>query len=395
MKAKYMKTEYKGIYIRGDNGKVQVDTTYKRKRLTMQFADGEKKTIKIAYKWLLEQKRLIDSGEYLKKHKTLREVYNFMDNQRKGDGVKKEQTSINTESLFENHIATFFNNENKYIDEYTADDIRDFQEYIRNKKLANGKRLAKSTQGNVIGLLKQIFKTATKQGWLLQNKDVSVVIDKPKKETNSIKVFTPEQVKLLYTEGEKRFERNPNYLGILKLGCYGGLRIGEMRGLRWVDVDFDNHEFHVGGQFHCALNRYTDTKTEDSERTLGMLPTFESVLKRMYDRASVQAGFKRDDYVLTSWHDRYTGKPLCFNGFYEMLGRITVACGLPEERRIHVLRKTCGTNMFRKGYDLKDVSGWLGHSDPKTTWKHYTDKDSVRESTYNKMLQDYEAKKGA
>ena len=119
-------------------------------------------------------------------------------------------------------------------------------------------------------------------------------------------------------------------------------------------------------------------------------------MKRIYDRASKQKGFKDTDHVLTSWHGKYTGKPLCFNGFYEMLGRITVACGLEEERRIHVLRKTCATNMIIiGGLDIGRVSSWLGHSKPATTYQYYTDKNGINEDTYNKMLQEYEAKKGA
>ena len=362
----------KGITKRGD--KWQVRTTHKRKPIYGQFLSRRQ-----AEDYLKAEVMRIDMGYHYKERKTLEAVYLYLDNQRRGTGKKKEQSSTVTDNHFYNHIAVSLNKD-RFIDEFTEDDIYDFQIYLKNSGLA------KSTQGNIIGLLKQIFRTAKEHRWT--SHDYTALIDKPKVEKRDNKTFTDEQVELLYERAEMEFESNPNILGMLVLGLYGGLRIGEMRGLQWKDIDFENHILHVVKQYHCKLHKYTDTKTKDSVRHLGMLPPIEAMLKRIYDRAREQEGFKDTDSVLTSWHGKYTGKPLSPISFYETLGRFTVRCGLPKERRIHVLRKTCGTNIVNK-YGLGDACSWLGHAKPNTTWISYTNKDSVRKDTYDKMKKDY------
>ena len=376
--------QIKGITLR-DN-KWQVRTTYKGQKIYRQFSDGEKATHTLARRYLQEEKKRIDMGQYYEEHKTLEEVYLFLDREKRETGRKKEQSSIVTDNLFYNHIAVSLN-KNRYIDTFTQGDIMGFNEDVRNSGLKA------SMQGRVINLLKQIYKTAMKHKWVAI--DHTVLIDCPSVIKGKNKVFTEEQTRLLYEMAERRFNSNPNILGIVSLGLYGGLRLGEMIGLRWKDIDFENHELHVTEQFHTTLHKYTETKTRDSTRTLGMLPPFELSLKRIYDRARKQAGFKDTHCILTGWKKGYTGKPLGINCIYETLGRLTVACGLPRETRVHVLRKTCGTNMLNNGYSLPEVSAWLGHSKSNITWEVYTNKDSVRKETYNKMYQKYLQQKGA
>ncbi len=376
--------QIKGISLR-DN-KWQVRTTYKGQKIYRQFSDGERATYSLAKRYLQEEKKRIDMGQYYEEHKTLEEVYLFLDKEKRETGRKKEQSSMVTDNLFYNHIAVSLNKD-RYIDTFTQGDIMSFHEDIRTSGLKA------STQSKIIFLLKQIYKTALKHKWAVT--DHALLIDSPTVTKGKNKVLTEEETKLLYEMAERRFNSNPNILGIVELGLYGGLRLAEMVGLRWKDIDFQNHELHITEQFHTTLRKYTDTKTKGSVRTLGMLPPFELSLKRIYDRARKQAGFKDTDCILTGWKKGYTGKPLGFNCIYETLGRLTEACGLPRETRVHVLRKTCGTNMLNNGYSLPEVCAWLGHSKPTITWDVYTNKDSVRKETYNKMLQNYIAQKGA
>lgn len=369
--------QIKGITLR-DN-KWQVRTTYKGQKIYRLFSTGTQAGRTLAEKYLQGEKNRIDAGQYYEGHKTLEEIYLFMDEEKKGDGVKKEQTSITTDYYFYNHIADLLNKD-RYIDTFTDYDILQFRDKLKDRGLAP------STQGNVIELLKQIYRTAIKHKWA--HDDYAALINKPRVASKDVKTFTDREVELLYKQAEKDFSRNPNILGMLVLGLYGGLRVSEMRGLQWKDIDFENHCIHVTKQYHLKLQEYTGTKTKGSVRDLEVLPKYEAMLKRIYDRASKQEGFKDTDSVLTSWHGRYKGKPLGYTCFREMLGRLAVRCGLPKESKTHVLRKTCGTNLIEK-QDLSDACAWLGHTKADTTWKYYANKDSTRKSAYNKMYQDY------
>ncbi len=362
----------KGITRRGN--KWQVRAWHKGQKIYDNFV-----SLEVAERFLKREKDRIDAGQDYKEHKTLEEVYIFMDEEKRGDGIKKEQTSLTTDFCFYNHIADILNKD-RYIDTFTDYEIRDFRDKLKSRGLAA------STQGNVIELLKQIYRTAIIHGWAI--KDHTALIKKPKVERKEVKTFDEKETELLYKQAEKDFRRNPNILGMLIFGIYGGLRVSEMRGMQWKDIDFETHYMHVIKQHHLKLQEYTPTKTTKSVRHLQILPNYEAVLKRMYDRASKQEGFKDTDSVLTSWHGRYTGKPLGYTCFREMLSRLAVRCGLPKESKTHILRKTCGTNLIEK-HDLSDACSWLGHTRADTTWKYYANKDSVRESTYNKMYQDY------
>ena len=78
------------------------------------------------------------------------------------------------------------------------------------------------------------------------------------------------------------------------LAAYGGLRLGELPGLRWEDVDFKGNELHVR---RALLPDGTEkaTKTEAGVRTVPMLPSLRRLL-RTWKLASPKA--KPADFVI-------------------------------------------------------------------------------------------------
>lgn len=365
--------QIKGITLR-DN-RWQVRTTYKGQKIYRQFSDGERATHTLARRYLQEEKKRIDMGQYYEEHKTLEEVYLFMDEERRDKGLKKEQSSKVTDINFENHIAVSLNKDG-YIDSFTMDDIRNFQSDILKSTLSN------RTKGNVIALLKQIFKTALRQGWIKTN--YTAILDKPKVKKEEPMIYTEEEQKKLFAEAEKRFSINPNLLLFLALGTYGGLRRGESFGLQWRDIDFENHDIRIERQYNATLNRFTEPKTDDSKAVIPMCPELQDVLTRAYNRVKGLAGFKETDCVITRWKGGYTGKPLAVNGAYYLMSRLTRVCGISEKTRSHVLRKTCNTYMLNN-YGLEASQAIMRHSKPEITWSVYTNKGLVNENTKRKM----------
>lgn len=366
------------------NGCWQIRHWHEGKLLYKRFPDGLPQTYEIAVRMIKDFDRQVDAGEYYEERRTLEEVYDYLDKEKRDKGRKKEQSSIITKGLFKNHIAKYLKKD-KYIDEFTETEILDFQDKILNSELKP------STQSKVIFLLKQIYKTARRYHWIKVGGDHSQLLECPRVTKEKIKVFTEEQQERLYVQARTTFKNNQNYLGMLILGLHGGLRLGEMRGVRWQDIDFENHMLHVTEQYNSTLDRRTDLKTEGSKRELEILPV-EAELKNMYEKARKQAGFDKSDCVLTGYSKGYTGRPLSINCLREMLGRITVASGLSEEKGLHILRKTCATTMQKRGYTMQEVCAWLGHSKEKITWSVYTDKDVIRASVSEKMRKEYKQK---
>ena len=64
---------------------------------------------------------------------------------------------------------------------------------------------------------------------------------------------------------------------------------------------------------------------------------------------------------------------------------------LPQDITLHGLRRSCISILVRKGYDIKQVQNWAGHSEPETTLRIYTklkDQESKRIIAEN-LIQDF------
>src|SRR5262245_17970153 len=86
--------------------------------------------------------------------------------------------------------------------------------------------------------------------------------------------------------------------------AYTGLRISEVLGLRWCDIDFVEGELHVRGQLSRATKdrpaKLVHTKTLASERTVPLWPAVEQTLIELLE-AEQHAGRGRDsDLVFCS-----------------------------------------------------------------------------------------------
>ena len=358
----------KGITLR--DGRWQVRCTYKGQKIYRLFPTGTQAGRTLAEKYLQGEKERIASGQYVEVHKTLKEVYEHMEKMNK---QKREQSRIVTNNLFE--YITSQLNEDRYIDTFTDYDIQDFEEYILSCKLEP------RTQGAVISLLKRIFKHAMKYKWI--KSDPCLKLEKPKVKTVEPEIFTEEQIQKLYKEAERKFNTNPNLLGMLALGIYGCLRCGEMLGVQWKDVDFEKHIIHIDRQYHVTMKVFTEPKTDSSKNYIVMLPDFEATMKRIYNRVKGLAGFKETNCVLTSYHEGYTGRPIDRRNLRVGLIGLTRRCNLPTETRLHTLRKS-GVTMYIKKYGVDFASTQARHKDIYVTWKYYTHKDSVKDDVLRK-----------
>jgi integrase len=154
---------------------------------------------------------------------------------------------------------------------------------------------------------------------------------------------------------------NP-YAVIVRTAAYAGLRLSELRELRWQDVDFAGSKITV-------CKRYTD---------LDGIGATKSGKIRVVPMASRVAS----ELKLLSQRERYTEPgSLVFctmNGGHLSGDRIyrkfVSACSRSGLRRLsfHSLRHTAGSLWIQK-FDLRQVQEWLGHASITTTsrYLHY------------------------
>ena len=236
----------------------------------------------------------------------------------------------------------------------------DFNDYIRKKKKKlqnikyneiNNDEL-KIDINSIIIKLKGILKFFNKK---YKNFKIDLeLINKQREDNNEIEVFTEKEKKLIkYLMNSKR----PKDLGIL-IGLYSGLRIGEVCGLKWGDIDFDNKLINVQRTVQrIYLGRgiskliVTAPKTKKSKRKVPISKSINEKLKVL------SKSYSDDSYILTGKRMKCT-EPLTYRYAYKNVLR---NCGITY-RKFHCLRHTFATRCIRVGMDIKSLSEVLGHS---------------------------------
>lgn len=154
-------------------------------------------------------------------------------------------------------------------------------------------------------------------------------------------------------------------IGVL-ISVMTGLRIGEVCGLRYGDVDFRGNTIAVRRTVSRIYNPVTHleginigaTKTRAGYRDVPLLPPLKKALRSMY---------KGDDDVYIA---SGTDKPLCPRTLREKYANLQRRLRLPQIT-FHGLRHTFASMLVEAGGDTKTISVILGHSNISTTLNLY------------------------
>ncbi len=128
------------------------------------------------------------------------------------------------------------------LDKITARQIQQFiNDLAKNgKNLRSGKPLSRKTVVHHLSFISDVFGYAVKMDMLSENPCAKVSV--PKGEKKEKEIYTLEEVEQLFTLLEKAPIK---YRTFFTLAIYSGFRRGELLGLEWKDVDFDNNVISV------------------------------------------------------------------------------------------------------------------------------------------------------
>jgi integrase len=145
-----------------------------------------------------------------------------------------------------------------------------------------------------------------------------------------------------------------------------GMRIGEIKALKWKDIDSEKRQIEV--RRSCRRGRITGTKT-DKRRRFDMTPHLTETLKELRTRQkrfSLKNGRMVPEWVFANKKGQICSRAAFENALNQCLKEAKLRC-----IRIHDLRHTYATIRLMRGHNVGDVSYQLGHSSIKMTYDVY------------------------
>lgn len=214
-------------------------------------------------------------------------------------------------------------------------------------------------------LLSKIFNDAVQ--WQLIASSPAARVTPPKVHKKHAAFYTVEQTLNLIKVAEKENIRNKLIIH-LALGC--GLRCGEVTGLEWQDMDFENSTLSVRqvGQYLPGVGSYTkQPKTDESTRTI-TVPASVMALFRQYKVSQAESKLKLGNlwYKSNRVFTLTNGKPV-HPEFPSRWFPVFINKHKLPYITYHALRHTNATLMIATGAPMKYVSDRLGHSNISIT----------------------------
>ncbi len=177
-----------------------------------------------------------------------------------------------------------------------------------------------------------------------------------KEEKKKIKVLNAEEInRFLSVISEEK------YRILFKLAVMSGGRQGELFGLKWSDVDWQNNQIHFQRTFNN--NAWYKPKTKASDRKVDLGPVMMAEIKRW----RVACLPNKLDLIFPNG----AGNPIFDSSmlkrqFFPALKKAGI-----ERIRFHDLRHTYASLLIDQGENIKYIQNQLGHSSPSVTLDVY------------------------
>lgn len=306
-------------------------------------------------KKMREMQTAIDTGSYIEPQKM--RVSSWL------DIWYKEYTSSNRSNTrygynvnIESHIKPAIGN--IPLQKLQKHDIMTFANMLLNEK-----GLSPKTIKNIHGTLHVALEQAVENGIIHSNPaSLGKKSKLPKVERKEMNYLDDKQLPIFLKEIQGKVYEDLYYVDV-----FTGMRKGEITGLTWDDVDFENGTISVYKQL--IFDKFNSTYSfqplkTDKPRKITPAPIViqrlkEVEIKQKENKIALGSAWKNDMNLVFTQAD---GSHLTFTTVNKTLKRRTENIAGTGKIRFHDLRHTFVANARQSGMDWKDISEMLGHA---------------------------------
>ena len=274
----------------------------------------------------------------------------------------RESTLDSYRAMVKNQVKPFIGG--KQMSSLTTADMQKFYNKIKKEGRVrehpiHGKTLADSMVRGVHMMLHEALDTAVKERLIAKNPTNGTTV--PKCNYPEKQILGDNQLET-FLEAIKGHEY---WCDFFYVEVMTGLRRGEICGLKWQDISFEENKLQVKRSVSVKKGggvSIGETKTETGVRCIQMPPSVAELLK------------SKKQTAITEWifpHFLHPEQPISPASAYRKLKVILKNAELPLIR-FHDLRHTFATHATQDDVDPKTLAGILGHTNASFTLDTYT-----------------------
>jgi len=213
----------------------------------------------------------------------------------------------------------------------------------------HGAKYSKTSVARKLAALRSFFRYAHKRGWV--SASPLSEIRTPKQDKRLPKFLTEAQVGALLDEPAAATLLARRDLAMFELLYSSGLRISELVGLNFADLDLPDHSMRLRGKGR------KERLAPIGRKALEALQTYHQLRIAQFGTPAASAPV---------FVNRF-GRRITVRSVRRNLETRRIAAGLPAGLTPHTLRHTFATHMLDHGTDLRSLQEMLGHSSLSTT----------------------------
>jgi integrase len=338
-----------GIYL-----PLELQKQFKRERIYKRFVN-----LKDAEKWERQKTKEVDSG-YL----TVIEDINMSEASESYINEVKNKWSPSSVRTYNGFIKNYFIPvfKDKPLNKISSSDIQRFS------KMISGLDLTEKTKHNITTGLRSLFKWCVDKGYMEDYifNDIPSYSQKP---TRTRDFITVDEIKLLIPLIEYKPVRD-----FIMFMTFTGLRISEVCGLRFCDINFHKHTLTVKNQIY---------HTKESEKGYILINpkcnnistiVLNKIAYSILEKQNEKEGIKSDDFIFVD----YNNEPYRKDGFvrfqFENAVEKMKEKGLIDKAKnitFHSLRHSYASMLVHLNENIHTVQSLLRHKDFKLTYNTY------------------------